>query len=264
MALWGTSHFLTPAAAAGSSMGHEAISNASVGPTGSRLQGLDGCIAQVLCQAVQLPGLSRHLIKSAGLLPWLAGVAVGNLTAGGPSADPAMLSTLAAAAADTITVVGGLGQGVGVPPWAVCCLAKLLAGRIGLSRSRDPHHQQQQQQGSDVFAAYTQAAVHVAAAVLQEPAGGGVSAGSSGSNACQLRWALELLLLLLDAAPSPHAVQQLRQQLQLGLRQQLSAAVGAAVSGGSRGALGSESAARPVLLGLWQKLDAGLSAAGGV
>jgi hypothetical protein len=144
------------------------------------------------------------------------------------------------------------------------CLGKLLEGRIGLSRSKEQQQQQQQRQqqqgGSDVFAAYTQALVSVAAAVLQGIAGGVWPAGSSSSsNARKLGWALYLLLLLVEAAPNARASRQLKQQLQLGLWQQLSAAAYAAARGGSASC--SEGAAG--LLGLWHKLEAGLSAACG-
>lgn len=242
MSLWGTSHSHLAATSSSSAAALSAAAAAVEHGAGGQ-RGLDGCIARVMCQAVRLPGLSGHLIRSAGLLPWLACTAV---LAVQPASTLTGCPAAAAAAAPNM-----LGQQH--PLWAFSCLQQLLAGRLGLSHSRE------QQQVAAVFAAYCQAVVHVAAAALRPQAAGllsgaGAAYGSLSSMASSSTWQLQqllgLLLLLVKAAPSVRAGRQLKQQLEFALWQQLSAAV----SGVRQDAGGSME-----LLQLWRQLSAALA-----
>lgn len=259
MALWDTPHSLmgTPAAAAAVNF------SSSHGP--EQLQGLDGYIARVLCQAVRLPGLAGHLIRSAGLLPWLSGIAVqamqGQLQTHPGTSGPVPLSLQhpsTALACGTrgsgITVVGVKGpgglSGCGEVSWAFSCLQQLLAGRVGMSHGRE------QQQVRQVYEAYSQAVMHVLASVLRcavpaDIGALGILSGSSGGcelSSWQVQQLLQLLLVLLRAAPSVRAARQVQQQLGYGLWHQLAAAV--------RGVTTSDDPGAARCVQFWQELSA--------
>lgn len=233
MALYGTSHSHLAAAAASHSSSASSALAADAGPGGfaGSQQGLDGCITQVLRQAVCLPGLAWHLVRTAGLLPWLSSIAAQQL-----QLLPAeVLSTPAAA---VCAAAGSAARGLGAfseTPWASACLQQLLQSRIGMSYSL----KQQQQQSGDVFAAYSQAVLYVAAAALRPQAAGvGIAwvavvasrwsssgGSSSGLPVHVLLQVLHLLIVLLQSAPSARAARHVKQQLQCGPWQQLTAAV---------------------------------------
>jgi hypothetical protein len=85
-------------------------------------------------------------------------------------------------------------------------------------------HGREQQQVRQVYEAYSQAVLHVLAAVLH----GAVPASGSSIrllSSWQLQQLLQMLLALLRAAPSVRAARQVQQQLGYGLWQQLAAAV---------------------------------------
>jgi len=203
MGLWGTSHSHMWAAAGSSRDVGLVLAGHSPDRSSSACgqQGLDGCIAQVLRQAVRLPGLARHLIRSAGLLPWLSGIAA----QAGYAAAAAGRQLVAAGQSEDLLLPGA--AAAESPSWALQCLQQLLAGHVGLSH-------RQQQEVNDVFAAYSQAVLYV----LERRAGSGLAAG-------ELLHLLELLVVLLRAAPSARARRTTQQQLQAGLWPQLSGSV---------------------------------------
>lgn len=90
--------------------------------------GLDLPLQHILCAALALPGLAAHLVRTGGLLPWLADSA----------ADEA---------------------GAGCAGWAVAALKDLADRRVALRRSFDGD-------AGAVFAAYGHALVQVLAAAV--------------------------------------------------------------------------------------------------
>jgi hypothetical protein len=120
LCLWGTCHSdpaLLPPDAQG------ATATAAAG------DGLDASIAQVLCQAVRLPGLAGHLVRTAGLLPWLAASAVARVRSS-PSAGSHNGGSWARDALRHLAGGGGSGRRQAVHQ--ACELAGLLKQRGGL------------------------------------------------------------------------------------------------------------------------------------
>jgi hypothetical protein len=246
---------LSGSAAANCLAGQHATSSALLGFSSQQQQqglgmlrgsssSLDWPIAQVMQQAVLLPGLASNLIRSSGLLQWLAAAAAADVAASSSSSTGVLsdagavlgaetevtqvdhvASTAAAAAAAAAGVVGG--------SWALRCLLQLLAARVALNK-RD--------QAAAVFEAYSAAAMSVTAAALR-PAGLSAAAaaaagGGFGASSCiavlpvpLLQQLLALLVLLLEAAPNVRLRRQLMQlQLHAVVLGQLKAVV-AATSG---------------------------------
>lgn len=172
---------------------------------------LDWPVTHLICQAIQLPGLAAHLIKSAGLLPWLAAAAATHIKAAVHWVDSS--SGAAAFAQD------------GGGAWAIECLLQLLSARVALNHRK---------QAVEIYNAYAAAAgciLAAAAAAVQEGYRLPISF---------LTQMLQLILLLLEAAPSGKARRQFIQlQLHAGVQQQLEALVGAAAAACSSGGLGS-------------------------
>jgi hypothetical protein len=130
--------------------------------------------------------------------------------------------------------------------WALTCLQQLLIGRVGLSHGRQQH------QVSTVYAAYCQAVIQVATAAVRAQAGEGAgrAAQTRSIGLPAVVDALSLLVLLTEAAPGVRAGRQVKQRLQFGLMQQLSAVVGRlARDGAGQGG-------NPRVLHTWQQLAA--------
>jgi hypothetical protein len=269
MSLFGTSHSHVAAALAGSGSGGSSSAPQLVPAAAcGGQQGLDGCAAQVLRQALCLPGLAAHLVRAAGVLPWLSGIAAQQLQQqqlqpAQDLGDEAVAASVPAgsmqAAATSCTAAA-----VHATPWAVACLQQLLRGRTGLRQGP----QLQQQLGDAAYSAYCQAVVGVAAAALlraeQGVAGGLITpgpvaiSGSSSSSSPPPRVVvqlLQLLVLLLQAAPSARAARQAKQQLQSGLLlQQLGRAVQASCEHARRPVEAEALAAVDSMRQLWQQL----------
>jgi hypothetical protein len=205
------------------------------GSSSSSSSSLDWPIAQVMQQAVLLPGLASNLIRSSGLLQWLAAAAAADVAACSSSSSTGVWSNAGtmpgvkalvtendAAAAAAAGVVGG--------SWGLSCLLQLLAARVALNK-RD--------QAAEVFEAYSVAAMSVTAAALR-PAGlaaaavgdrFGAAICSMGLQMPLLQQLLALLVLLLEAAPNVRQRRQVMQlQLHAGVLRQLQAVVAATCS----------------------------------
>jgi hypothetical protein len=207
--------------------------------SGSSSSSLDWPIARVVQQAVLLPGLASNLIRSSGLLQWLAAAAAEDVEACSSSSSSSSSSvvlgvattvaasgsvgTAAAAAAAAVDVPGGF--------WALGCLLQLLSARVALNK-RD--------QAAEVYDAYSAAAMSVTAAALRAAgvapataAGGGFGAYAASSGVRLplplLQQLLSMLVLLLEAAPNARLRRQLMQlQLHAVVLGQLRAVVAAA------------------------------------
>jgi hypothetical protein len=209
------------------------------GSSSSSSSSLDWPIAQVMQQAVLLPGLASNLIRSSGLLQWLAAAAAADVAACSSSSSTGCSSSAGAMLGIEATVVqnddvtsAAAAAGVVGGSWALSCLLQLLAARVALNK-RD--------QAAEVFEAYSVAAMSVTAAALT-PAGLGSPAAAAAAAAVRLsaascnaalpmpmlRQLLALLVLLLEAAPNVRLRRQVMQlQLHAGVLGHLQAAVAA-------------------------------------
>lgn len=237
---------------------------AGMSAVGGSSSSLDGPIIQVVRQAVLLPGLASHLIRSSGLLSWLAAAAAAHIQAtcsssGGItlaataaaafSGPAATASGAAAAAAAAVAAWHNAAEGpvfnnsaqlataaaaAAVPggSWALDCLVQLLSARVGLNIRK---------QAASVFEAYSCAGMTVMAAAVRATAQN--AAALPGPLLQQL---LAMLVLLVEAAPTAGLRRQLLQmQLHPELKQRLQLLVawacGAAICTSSSSVNGGQS-----------------------
>ncbi len=161
---------------------------------------LDLPIVQVTRQAVRLPAAAAHLIRSSGLLPFLAAASAAE--AEGPGSSSAAVE----AGRGALPAVGAGGGGGGRDAgWALDCMASLLERRVGLVH---------REHAAAAFDGYVQA---VGAVVAR--------AAAADAPAC-----VRLLCLLARAAPGRRELAVV-QQLLFGRAQ--AAALLSAVDGGS-------------------------------
>jgi len=168
---------------------------------------LDLPIARITQQAARVPAAAAHLVRSAGLLPFLAAAAVEGGGAGG------------AGSGTRNAACGGA--------WALGCLEGLLRHQIGLVH---------REHAPSVFDSYMQAVGAVAA----HAAAASAHAGGQHPPSCM---ALRLICMLARAAPGRRELQRMQQVLASGPQ---AAALLAAVAGapGSGSSSGSSSRGR--------------------
>jgi len=95
---------------------------------------LDEGVIRVMQQALLLPGLAAHLIRSAGVLPWLAAAAVLQLERAAAGMDRA--ANLECDGGTKVLGVRNAGNSTGL--WPLASLIQLLTGRVALQQRDQP------------------------------------------------------------------------------------------------------------------------------